>query len=54
MIGSSTVLVIIAGFEGVPGAGRCDGEEEELVSIDGRERSGRLAACPVAPQTVSL
>ena len=53
MIGSSAVLVIISGFEGVPGAGRCDGEEE-LVSIDGRERSGRLAACPVAPQTVSL
>ena len=53
MIGSSTVLVIIAGFEGVPGAGRCDGEEG-LVSIDGRERSGRFAVLSVAPQTVSL
>ena len=41
------------GFEGVPGAGRCGGEEE-LVCIDGSERSDRFAAFPVAPQTVSL
>ena len=53
IIGSSTVLVIFDGSEGVPGAEQCGGERG-LLSIDGREVSGRFAASSMFPQVEKL